>query len=207
MNQILHDHLGVWKHCAHRVPHNLTEEQRRGSKQQLAVWVFPGEAPPLKYKRSKSVAKQMVACFFSKSGHVATIPLEGRKTSTPIGVSTTACPRSSRTGRRSTPIGVSTTACARSSRAGRRSTPIGVSTTACPKSSRTGRRQLRLVDQPLPVQGLRGQKDGPLRLVYQPLPAQGLRRQAVHSDWYINHCLPKVFKDVLSLNELNYYYF
>ena len=25
VNQILHDHLGVLKRCAHRVPHNLTE--------------------------------------------------------------------------------------------------------------------------------------------------------------------------------------
>ena len=50
------------------------------TKQQLAVWVLPGEAPPVKFKRPKSVAKQMVACFFSKYGQVATIPLEGRKT-------------------------------------------------------------------------------------------------------------------------------
>ena len=48
------------------------------TKQQLAVWVFPGEDPPVQFKRSKSVAKQMVACIFSKSGHVATIPLEDR---------------------------------------------------------------------------------------------------------------------------------
>ena len=43
------------------------------------VWFFQGKAPPVKIKRSKSVAKQMVACFFPKSGHVSTIPLENRK--------------------------------------------------------------------------------------------------------------------------------
>ena len=44
------------------------------------LWVFPGETPLVKFKRSKTFAKQMVTCFFSKSGHVATIPLEDRKT-------------------------------------------------------------------------------------------------------------------------------
>lgn len=52
------------------------------SKQQSAVWVFPDEDPPVKFLRSKSVGKQMIACFFSKSGHVATVPLQDRKTVT-----------------------------------------------------------------------------------------------------------------------------
>ena len=43
------------------------------------MWVFPGKAPLIKFKRSKSVAKQTVACFF-KSGCVATIPLEDWRT-------------------------------------------------------------------------------------------------------------------------------
>ena len=30
LTRILHDCLGVKKHCAHRVPHNLSEEQKRG---------------------------------------------------------------------------------------------------------------------------------------------------------------------------------
>ena len=47
-------------------------------KQQSAVWVFPGKAPPMKFKRSQCVAKQTVSCFF-KSGHVATIPLKDPK--------------------------------------------------------------------------------------------------------------------------------
>ena len=37
------------------------------TKQQSAVWVFPGEVPPVKFRLSKSVEKQMMACFFSKS--------------------------------------------------------------------------------------------------------------------------------------------
>ena len=45
------------------------------TKQKSAVWVFPDENPPLKFKRNRSASKQMVACFFAKFGHVATIPL------------------------------------------------------------------------------------------------------------------------------------
>ena len=51
-------------------------------KQQLAVWVVPDKNPPVKFKRNRSASKQMVACFFAKFGHVATIPLEGIKTIT-----------------------------------------------------------------------------------------------------------------------------
>ena len=32
---------------------------------QSRIWVFPGEAAPMKFKRSRSVGKQMVASFFS----------------------------------------------------------------------------------------------------------------------------------------------
>ena len=49
------------------------------TKQQLAVWVFPDENPPVKFKRNRSASKQMIACFFAKIGHDATIPLEDRK--------------------------------------------------------------------------------------------------------------------------------
>ena len=52
------------------------------TKQQSSVWVFEDEDPPVKYMRSKSAGKQMIACFFAKSGHVATVPLEDRKTVT-----------------------------------------------------------------------------------------------------------------------------
>ena len=46
------------------------------------VWVFPDEKAPVKFKRNRSASKQMIACFFAKFGHVATIPLEDRKTVT-----------------------------------------------------------------------------------------------------------------------------
>ena len=118
LTPILHDCLGVRKRCARWVPHNLSEEQKRGrvdwcihmlrqfdggsprvwdivtgdktwvyqyypeTKQQSEVWVFPGGNPPVKFKRNRSGSKQMIACFFAKFGHVATIQLENRKTST-----------------------------------------------------------------------------------------------------------------------------
>ncbi|XP_031634629.1 histone-lysine N-methyltransferase SETMAR-like, partial [Contarinia nasturtii] len=50
------------------------------TKQQSTVWVFQSEDNPTKVVRARSVAKQMVACFFAISGHVATVPLEDRKT-------------------------------------------------------------------------------------------------------------------------------
>ena len=52
------------------------------TKQQSAVWVLPDENPPVKFKRNRSALKQMMACFFVKFGHIATIPLEDRKTIT-----------------------------------------------------------------------------------------------------------------------------
>ena len=36
----------------------------------------------MKFKRNRSASKQMIACFFAKFGHFATIPLEDRKTVT-----------------------------------------------------------------------------------------------------------------------------
>lgn len=50
------------------------------SKRQSSVWIFPGENPPQKFQRSRSVGKKMVASFFSKTGHVATIQLDDRRT-------------------------------------------------------------------------------------------------------------------------------
>ena len=49
------------------------------TKQQFTVWVFQDEPNPTKVVRGRSTSKQMVACFFGKTGHVATVPLE-RKT-------------------------------------------------------------------------------------------------------------------------------
>ena len=52
------------------------------TKQQSAVWAFPDENPSVKFNRNKSASKQMIACFFANFGHVATMPLEDRKTVT-----------------------------------------------------------------------------------------------------------------------------
>ena len=48
------------------------------SKQQSIVWVFQSEPKPTKIVRSRSAAKQMIACFFSYTV-VATVALEDRR--------------------------------------------------------------------------------------------------------------------------------
>lgn len=50
------------------------------TKQQSTVWVFQDEANPTKVARARSTSKQMIACFFSKTGHVATVPLDNQRT-------------------------------------------------------------------------------------------------------------------------------
>ena len=40
------------------------------------AWVFPHANPPVKFKTYRSLSTQIITCFFAKSGHVATIPLE-----------------------------------------------------------------------------------------------------------------------------------
>jgi len=50
------------------------------TKQQSTVWVFPDEPNPTKVVRPQSTSKKMIACFFGLTGHIATIPLEDRKT-------------------------------------------------------------------------------------------------------------------------------
>ena len=52
------------------------------TKAQSLVWLFPGDTPPLKFKRSRSTSKQMVASYIAKVGHITTIPLEYRRTVT-----------------------------------------------------------------------------------------------------------------------------
>ena len=49
---------------------------------QSSVWLFPGDTPPLKFKRSRSITKQMVASYIAKTGHITTIPLEEGRTVT-----------------------------------------------------------------------------------------------------------------------------
>ena len=46
------------------------------TKQQSSVWLFTGKNPLVKFKRSRSTSKQMIAVFFAKSGHVASVPLQ-----------------------------------------------------------------------------------------------------------------------------------
>ena len=50
------------------------------SKQQSTVWAFEDESNPTKVVRARSISKQMVTCFFGKTGHVATVPLVQRET-------------------------------------------------------------------------------------------------------------------------------
>jgi [histone H3]-lysine36 N-dimethyltransferase SETMAR len=50
------------------------------TKQQSTVWVFQEEPKPTKVIRSRSTSKQMIACFFGINGHVATVPLQERRT-------------------------------------------------------------------------------------------------------------------------------
>ena len=50
------------------------------TKQQSAVWLFPGGNPPVAFKRSRSTLKRIIAVFFAKSGYVASVPLQERKT-------------------------------------------------------------------------------------------------------------------------------
>ena len=44
------------------------------------MWVFEDEPNPKKVVRGRNTSKQMVACFFAKTGHAATVPLEHRRT-------------------------------------------------------------------------------------------------------------------------------
>ena len=46
------------------------------SKQQSTVWVFQDEPNPTKVARVRSTSKQMVACFYGKTGHVAIVPID-----------------------------------------------------------------------------------------------------------------------------------
>ena len=65
-----------------------------GSLCKIPKQCFEGEAPPVKFKWLKSAGKQMVACFFSKSCHVATIPFKDtkwRKQSAPTDVTNNHC--------------------------------------------------------------------------------------------------------------------
>ncbi|CAH1993667.1 unnamed protein product [Acanthoscelides obtectus] len=98
----IHEELGVRKLVSRWIPHLLTEEQKAvkvnwyvysivsgdeswiycykpEDKRQSAVWVFQGEEKPTKVIRSRSIPKKMVATFVSKTGHIATIPLNEQR--------------------------------------------------------------------------------------------------------------------------------
>ena len=50
------------------------------TKQQSLVWLFLGDSPSVKFKRSRSTSKQLIAVFFAKSDHVSPVLLQERKT-------------------------------------------------------------------------------------------------------------------------------
>ena len=52
------------------------------TKQQSAQWTEVGGVPPQKFRRERSVAKQMVAVFVARTGHIVTIPLVQQRTVT-----------------------------------------------------------------------------------------------------------------------------
>ena len=50
------------------------------SKQQSTVWVFQDEPNPTKVPSTRCTSKQMISCFFWKTGHVTIVRLEQRRT-------------------------------------------------------------------------------------------------------------------------------
>jgi len=48
----------------------------RMTQEQSTVWDFEDEPNPTKLVRGRRTSKQVVACFFGKTGPVATVPLE-----------------------------------------------------------------------------------------------------------------------------------
>ncbi|KAF7274732.1 hypothetical protein GWI33_012596 [Rhynchophorus ferrugineus] len=50
------------------------------ARQQSTVWVFQNKPNPIKVVRAQTTSKKMVTCVFGKTGHIATVPLENRRT-------------------------------------------------------------------------------------------------------------------------------
>ena len=48
--------------------------------QQSTLWVFEDKPNPTKVVRGRSTSKEIVDCFFGKTGDVTTVPLEDRRT-------------------------------------------------------------------------------------------------------------------------------
>ena len=42
-------------------------------KRKSLLWVYSGEDPPTKVRKSRSVGKKMICCFFSTSVHIVTV--------------------------------------------------------------------------------------------------------------------------------------
>eukprot|EP00794_Sanderia_malayensis_P013448 gene13448-14829_t len=72
---MLQDSLKIESAAVHTILHKKLQVRKV-----TARWIFPGENPTQKFRRSRSVGKKMVASFFSKTGHVATIQLEDCRT-------------------------------------------------------------------------------------------------------------------------------
>ena len=63
------------------------------TKQQSQQWIAVGQRPPQKFLRSRTVAKQMIAVFVRRTGHVATIRLVTQSTVTSAWYTTECLPR------------------------------------------------------------------------------------------------------------------
>ena len=63
------------------------------TKQQSQQWIPIGQRPPQKFLRSRTVAKQMIAMFVRRAGHVATITLVTQSTVTSAWYTTECLPR------------------------------------------------------------------------------------------------------------------
>ena len=63
------------------------------TKQQSQKWIALGRRPPMKFLRSRIVAKQVIAVFVRRAGHVATIPLVTQSTVTSAWYTAECLPR------------------------------------------------------------------------------------------------------------------
>ena len=63
------------------------------TKQQSEQWISLGQRPPQKFLRSRTVAKQMIAVFVRRAGHVSTIPLVTQSAVTSAWYTTKCLPR------------------------------------------------------------------------------------------------------------------
>ena len=74
----------------------------RVCKQQSAVWMFQDGPNPTNVACARSTSKQMIACFFGKTGHVAIVPLNNAEQSILSGTEPFVCQLSSKKSGKST---------------------------------------------------------------------------------------------------------